>query len=196
VVPGTVRTALLAADEIPDPYIGYNNEKSLWVEQKEWWFFKKFSVESNLKGKYIDLILEGTSFGGEVWLNGQQLGEVKGMLNPLSFDVSGILDYGQENSLAIRLEAPPDAWANTMARGLTWRTPRDQLFSIAQCMYGWDWGLHCVGIGIWQPVKLRITGPVRINNPYIHSQVPSAKQSICNIDIDIQNLDCRLVWHT
>lgn len=33
-VPGTVRTALLAAGEIPDPYFGYDNEKSLWIEQK------------------------------------------------------------------------------------------------------------------------------------------------------------------
>ena len=42
-IPGTVRTALLLAREIPDPYYGYDNEKSLWVEQKEWWFFRTFT---------------------------------------------------------------------------------------------------------------------------------------------------------
>jgi len=31
------------------------------VEQKEWWFFKNF-VDEDLKGKFIDLIFEGTSF--------------------------------------------------------------------------------------------------------------------------------------
>jgi hypothetical protein len=41
-VPGTVRTALLDAGAIPDPYFGYDNEKSLWIEEKEWWLFKKF----------------------------------------------------------------------------------------------------------------------------------------------------------
>jgi beta-mannosidase len=187
-VPGTVRTALLAAGEIPDPYYGYDNEKSLWVEQKEWWFFRKFSVDEELKGKYIDLVFEGTSFQGECWLNGHHVGELKGMLNPRSFDVSSMLNYGQENNLAVRLEAPPDAWANIMDRNLTWRTPRDQLYSIAQCMYGWDWGPHCVGIGLWQPVKLRISGPVRILHPYIRTQIHSHNQGICNIEIILQNL--------
>ena len=187
-VPGTVRTALLEAGEITDPYFGYDNEKTLWVEQKEWWFFRKFSVDANLKGKLIDLAFEGTSFKGEFWVNGNRVGELKGMLNPRSFDVSGILNYGGDNSIAVRLEAPEDSWTNTMARGLTWRTPRDQLFSIAQCMYGWDWGPHCVGIGIWQPVKLNITNQLKIKNPYIRSQILSSKQAICNIEIDIQNL--------
>jgi len=187
-VPGTVRTALLAAGEIPDPYFGYDNEKSLWVEQKEWWFFKKFTVENDLKGKLIDLIFEGTSFRGEFWLNGHRVGELKGMLNPRAFDVSGILNYGKNNSIAVRLEAPPDSWENTMTRELTWRTERYQLYSIAQCMYGWDWAPHCVGIGLWQPVKLRITGSLRINNPYICSHIPSAGEAVCNIEIDLQNL--------
>jgi hypothetical protein len=43
---GTVRIALLEAGEIPDPYIGYNDEKSLWIEQKEWWFFKTFQADA------------------------------------------------------------------------------------------------------------------------------------------------------
>jgi beta-mannosidase len=49
-IPGTVRTALLAAGEIPDPYYGYDNEKSLWVEEKEWWFFKTFTPGVEQKG--------------------------------------------------------------------------------------------------------------------------------------------------
>ncbi len=187
-VPGTVRTALLEAGEIPDPYVGYDNEKSLWVEQKEWWFFKKFRVDADIRGRFIELLFEGSSFEGECWLNGKCIGELKGMLNPRSFDVSGILNYGQENSIAVRLEAPPDSRYNTMTRGLTWRTPRDQLYSIAQCMYGWDWGPHCIGIGLWRPVKLRITGPLRLSNPYIRSQILSADQAVCHIEIDLQNV--------
>jgi beta-mannosidase len=187
-VPGTVRTALLAVGEIPDPYFGYDNVKSLWVEQKEWWFFKDFTVDKDLIGKNINIIFEGTSFRGEFWLNGQRVGELKGMLNPRAFDVSSILNYGGKNSISVLLSAPPDSRENTITRGLTWRTPRDQLFSIAQCMYGWDWGPHCIGIGIWQPVKLYITNSLKINKPYIRSQILSVNKAVCNIEIDIQNL--------
>ncbi len=187
-VPGTVRTALLNAGEIPDPYYGYDNEKSLWVEAKEWWFFRNFRTGDQLKGKWIDLVFEGTSFQGEVWLNGQRVGDLKGMLNPRSFNVSNILKYDGENSLVVRLEAPPDSRMNEMARGLTWDTPRPQLYSIAQCLYGWDWGPHGVPIGIWQPVKLRVTGPIRVDHPYIRTRIPSTKRAECSVDLDLHNL--------
>ena len=188
VVPGTVRTALLNAGEIPDPYYGYDNEKSLWVEEKEWWFFKNFRIEPQLKGKYIDLVFQGTSFQGEVWLNGQRIGELKGMLNPRAFDVGAVLNYDGENELVVRLEATPDARMNVMERGLTWDSPRNQLYSIAQCMYGWDWGPHGVPVGIWQPVKLRISGPIRVDHPYVRTQIRSDALAECSIDVDLHNL--------
>jgi beta-mannosidase len=187
-VPGTVRSSLLAAGEIPDPYFGYDNEKSLWVEQKEWWFFRSFRVDSGCRGKWIDLVFEGASFQGEVWLNGRPAGELKGMLNPRSFDVSGSLNYGGDNRLAVRLEATPDARFNEMTRGLTWDTPRDQLYSIAQCMYGWDWGPHGVAVGLWQPVKLRVSGPLRLNRPAVRSQIPSPGLAVLNVTLDVTNL--------
>jgi beta-mannosidase len=187
-VPGTVRSSLLASGEIPDPYFGYDNEKSLWVEQKEWWFFKSFGVDSGYRDRWIDLVFEGASFQGEVWLNGKSVGELKGMLNPRSFNVSGILNFGQDNLLAVRLEATPDARFNEMTRGLTWDTPRDQLYSIAQCMYGWDWGPHGVPVGLWQPVMLRVSGPLRLDRPAIRSQIPSPALAVINVEVDVTNM--------
>jgi beta-mannosidase len=187
-VPGTVRSSLLAAGEIPDPYFGYDNEKSLWVEQKEWWFFRSFRVDSSCRGRWIDLVFEGASFQGEVWVNGKPAGELKGMLNPRAFDVSGVLNYGGDNLLAVRLEATPDARFNEMTRDLTWDTPRDQLYSIAQCMYGWDWGPHGVAVGLWQPVRLRVSGPLRLNRPSVLSQIPSPGLAVLNVTLDVTNL--------
>ena len=63
-VPGTVRTSLLEAHLIPDPYYGYDNEKSLWVEGKEWWFFKTFTTGEAFRGKWTDLVFEGMTIAG------------------------------------------------------------------------------------------------------------------------------------
>ena len=187
-VPGTVRSALLAAGEIPDPYFGYDNEKSLWVEHQEWWFFKTFRADSAYLGRWIDIVFEGASFQGEVWLNGRSVGELEGMLNPRAFDVTGMLNFGRDNLLAVRLEATPDARFSETARGLTWDTPRDQLYSIAQCMYGWDWGPHGVPVGLWQPVRLRISGPLRLERPSIRSQIPSPSLAVVNVELDVTNM--------
>ncbi len=187
-IPGTVRKALLAAGEIPDPYFGTDNEKSLWVEEKEWWFFKTFTPGQEVSGKWIDLDFEGASFQGEVWLNGTKVGDLKGMLNPRSFDVSRTLKFGAENFIAVRLEATPDARVNLIARGLTWDGPRDQLYSIAQCMYGWDWGPHGVPVGLWKPVRLRVSGPVRIERPYIRSRISSTDEAVSTVAVDVRNV--------
>ncbi len=65
-VPGTVRNALLLAGQIPNPYFGYDNEKSLWVEEREWWFYRKFVLDPVKEEQWVDLIFEGTSFQGRV----------------------------------------------------------------------------------------------------------------------------------
>jgi beta-galactosidase/beta-glucuronidase len=186
-VPGTVREALRKAGKIPDPYVGYENEKSLWTVHKEWWFWKTFSLGPEARGKHVDLVFEGTSYEGEVWLNGQRVGALKGMLNPRAFEVSPLLVYDKENTIAVRLVAPPDAGSTKQTRGLTFRTPRDQLYSIAQSMYGWDWGPYGVPVGIWRPVKLRVSGPLRIEHPYIRTDDISRAKAHCDVDLDVSN---------
>lgn len=187
-VPGTVREALRRAGKIPDPYLGYENEKSLWTVQREWWFWKTFSLGPEASGKHIDIVFEGTAYEGEVWLNGQRVGALKGMLNPRAFEVSRLLAYGQANTIAVRLVAPPDAASTKLTRGLTFRTPRDQLYSIAQSMYGWDWGPFGIPVGIWQPVRLRLSGPLRVDHPYIRTEILSRTRARCGVEVEVTNL--------
>jgi hypothetical protein len=53
-IQGTVRQALLLAGKIHDLNYCYQNEKSLWVENIEWWVFKDIIVDSNLKNRKPD----------------------------------------------------------------------------------------------------------------------------------------------
>jgi beta-mannosidase len=187
-VPGTVREALREAGMIPDPYVGYDNEQSLWTEEREWWFYRTFPVASEFLGRHIDLVFEGTTFRGEVWVNGHSAGALEGMLNARALDVSRLLAYGKDNTLAVRLEATPDARRREVTRGLTWPSPRDQLYSVAQCMYGWDWGPHGVPVGIWRPVALRLSGALRVEHPYIRTDILSTTKARCGVDLDVRNL--------
>lgn len=188
-VPGTVRQALLKAGKISDPYYGYNNEKSLWVEAKEWWFFKDFKAGSELKGKTVSLRFNGTVFKGDVWLNGKKIGTLKGMFNPRSFEITHLLNFDGTNRIAVRLEAPLDATRNKKIRGLSFDVKRDQLHSIAQSYYGWDWAPHMVPIGIWQPVWLKYSGAVILEHPYILSSIISGKPAKLSIKYEIKNTD-------
>ena len=187
-VPGTVRQALFEAGKIPDPYFGFNNEEALWVEEREWWFCRDFKIDNSEKGKFIDISFEGTVFKGEVWLNGKFLGELEGMFNPRSFPVSDFLNFNGKNHLAVRLEAPEDAKNIEKWNGLTFDSRREQLYSIAQCLFAWDWAPHMVPVGIWQPVKLRITGPIRAEKPHIVTTLKSENHAQISISAEIINL--------
>ena len=183
-IPGTVRQALLKAGKIPDPYFGYNNEQALWVEQREWWLVREFIVSPEIQDKLTDLIFEGTVFQGEAWLNANFIGNLEGMFNPRSFPVSALLKFNTANRLAVRLEAPEDARRIKKLNGLSFDCDRDQLYSIAQCLFGWDWAPHTVPIGIWRPVRLRSTGMVRIANPVVRSTI--LNQGLAELDISCE----------
>ncbi|NOZ61146.1 MAG: hypothetical protein GXO74_05650, partial [Calditrichaeota bacterium] len=187
-VPGTVRQALLAAGKIPDPYFGFNNEEALSVENREWWFCRDFEVDESEKGKFIGIVFEGTVFKGEVWLNGKFLGKLEGMFNPRSFRISDLLNFNGKNHLVVRLEAPEDARNIKKVNGLTFDSRRQQLYSIAQCLFAWDWAPHMVPVGIWQPVKLRITGPICIDKPHIVTKLKSENHAQISISAAISNL--------
>lgn len=187
-VPGTVRQALLYAGKIPDPYVSYNNEKSLWVEEKEWWFCRDFEISAEFKNKFIDLIFEGAVFKGEVWLNGQQIGQLEGMFNPRAFPISKYLNFSRKNHLAVRLEAPEDARRLEKLNGLSYDCEREQLYSIAQCFFAWDWAPHTVPIGIWKPVYLRIAETIWLDHPQVVTQLLPNNRALLNITCEVSNL--------
>ncbi|GLH73460.1 glycosyl hydrolase [Geothrix limicola] len=179
-VPTTERAALLKAGEIPDPYVGTNNEGSLWTEEKEWWFLKAFTVPAALRGQSIDVVFDGIVYRGEVWLNGEPLGRMEGMFNPFAFPVSKALRYGEKNYLAVRLEAPEDATQRNLVRGYQYdlQPDRPQRHVISQSLYCWDWAPHMVVTGIWRPVRLRVSGPLRVERPWVRSTLMPARSTL------------------
>src|SRR5271169_587458 len=55
-------------------------------------------------------------------------------------------------------------------------------------MYGWDWGPHGVPVGLWKPVRLRVSGPLRIDHPYVVSRINTAAEAVCTVAVDVRNL--------
>ncbi|HUT53568.1 MAG TPA: glycoside hydrolase family 2 TIM barrel-domain containing protein [bacterium] len=81
------------------------------VQKPEWlnyvgagWYRRKFIAPVNLKGRFNRLVLDGTAFQADAWLNGKKLGHHGGGFTQWSLDVSGALDYGKENTLTIRVD--------------------------------------------------------------------------------------------
>lgn len=94
-----------------------------WDEQEPYrgrtgvgWYRVRFRLDGRLRNDYLDgsrtFLLHGRGVAqrGEVWLNGERIGEVEGWDAAYSFDVGRYLDFGGENEIVWRVVG--DNYAN------------------------------------------------------------------------------------
>ena len=150
-VPGNAQLDLLAHGLIDDPYIDFNSRNCEWIYQRQWAYVKKFLVTNERRGKHVRLVFEGIDYAANIYLNGELLGYHENLFIPAEYDVTDRLKYGEENTLAVIVEPAPDEQAQV---GWTSKTKTVK----PRMPYSWDFATRCVPLGIWQDVKLVITG--------------------------------------
>ncbi len=164
VVPGSIQTALLQAGRIPDPYVGRNDEIARAESSKTWWLKKTF--ERPAPGGGERLVFGGICDSCAIWLNGEKLGEHKGMFAELTYEVASNLVEG-ENTLIVRLDPAPqrisEGEPNDFFTGMNvgWLDS-----AVINNIYGWHY-INLPSIGIWRPVSLRAAPSVEIVDPFI-----------------------------
>ena len=84
----------------------YQSKQLTLVNEKEWWYRKRFVVPTGDTGKLLRLVFDGVDYFATVWLNGEKLGEHEGCYVPFSYDVSSKLKYGGENLVVVKVTCP------------------------------------------------------------------------------------------
>jgi hypothetical protein len=160
------------------------NEPNPW--KKPYWYRTTFDIPSGDKGKHFQLIFKGINYRAEVWVNGKRIAdssEMVGMFAEYSLDVSKAINAGKTNVLAVKiypldypglpstpqLKALGDFFANGGPTGDIGKNVT------MLCSVGWDWmpAVRDRNMGIWQPVFLRTSGSVVIQNPQIKTEFPN-----------------------
>ncbi len=189
-VPGEVHTSLLAAGLIPEPYYDTNVEQVQWVERREWWYRLNFAVSlAPAEARSRDLLtFEGLDTYATVYLNGSEVGSHQNMFRPAVFDVTGRLNYGQTNHLAVRLDPPylylegksiPGQWGdyNANQRVFVRKT---------QAHFSWDWAPRLVNLGLWQEVRLERFETARLLFPHLQTLEATAQQARARLDAEVE----------
>ena len=96
------------------------------------------------------LTFDGLFYQGDVWLDGAYLGDTEGYFLPHTFEVTDALRAQREHHLAVEVTCAPQGDL-TAKRNLT------GVFQHWDCLDP-DWNPG----GIWRPVRLTETGPVRL----------------------------------
>lgn len=189
-VPGTVLTTMVDQGVYPDPDYGLNNlsiPESL--NKQDYWYRTEFHAPAEWKGRRLTLTFDGINYAGAVWLNGKLLGTIKGAFIRGNFDVTDALKIGEVNVLAVRIAPPPHP-------GI----PHEQSIKAGpgenggiMCLdgptfvdtEGWDWipAVRDRDTGIWQAVKVRASGNVKIGDPQVVSKLPLPETNRAAVEI-------------
>lgn len=191
-VPGTVLTTMIDRGVYPDPDFGLNNlaiPESL--NKRSYWYRVEFETPRQSIGHHLNLTFNGINYAAEVWLNGHDLGSIKGAFIRGMFDVSSLMNKDGRNALAVRILPPPHPGIpqeQSVAGG-----PGEN--GGALCLdgptfvatEGWDWipAIRDRNMGIWQDVVLSVSDTLQIGDSQVITRLPLPDTSSADVEITV-----------
>jgi exo-1,4-beta-D-glucosaminidase len=136
-----------------------------------WWYRTEFTVPSGFDGERVWLRLEGVNYRAQIWLNGRRIADEKsivGTFRTFELDVTEDVTACQTNVLAVEV----------------WAQRHDEL--------GWNWVdwnpfPPDKDMGLWRPVVVETSGPVRLRHPYVHPRLPASTHAELTVAVDAIN---------
>jgi Tol biopolymer transport system component len=194
-VPGTVLTSLVNDGVYPEPLYGENDRPDKIpgsLCRTSYWYRTQFPIPAEYANKNIWLNFHGINYIAEVWINGHDLGSIKGAFVRGIFDIAPYVTPNQTATLAVEITPPPHPGIpheHTVEDG----TGRNGGILSEDgptflCTLGWDWipAMRDRDMGIWQKVTLSATGPVVVRDPTVSSDLPLPRTD--SADLTLQTL--------
>jgi beta-mannosidase len=149
-IPGTIHTILLSANQITEPYWGYNDINLRYLIYTPWTFRKNFSLTNDfLTLTQFTLHFDQIDTVANITLNGCIIGQTNNMFIAYTFNLMRIC-LQSNNELRIDFESPV-MYALNQARAYNDSVPPDctpdiqhgechvQFIRKEPCSFSWDW---------------------------------------------------------
>jgi exo-1,4-beta-D-glucosaminidase len=172
-VPTTVLAALVKNNIYKDIYFAKNLEKIPGEPfQQSWWYRKEFNLETMPSDSTARLVFEGINYRANIWLNGKKAatsGEIIGSFRIFDIDITSLAHAGK-NILAVEVFPP-----------------KKGDFTIG--FVDWNPAPPDKNMGLWRPVKLKLSGPVSLNHPFVHSKInlETLDHAALTVSVDLVN---------
>jgi hypothetical protein len=191
-VPGTVLTTLVNNHVYPEPLYGENNRPEIIPEslaRQDYWYRTQFEIPKSYAGEHIWLNFEGINYSATIWVNGAQVGTMRGAFCRGIFDITAEVKPGSQATVAVLISPQPhpgDPIEHTIQNGLGKNggiTAIDGPTFLSTI--GWDWipGIRDRDTGIWQKVFISATGPVVVKDPLVTTDLPLPKTDSTDVGI-------------
>jgi len=189
-VPGTVLTSLVNNGVYPEPLYGENNRPDKIpdsLSRTPYWYRTVFKVPKAYAGRRVWLNFDGINFAAQVWVNGRQIGAIKGAFSRGIFDITPDVKAGKKAVLAVLVSPQPhpgNPHEHTIRDGVGKNggiTAIDGPTFLSTI--GWDWipAIRDRDTGIWQKVFISASGPAVIKDPLVTTELPLPKADSANV---------------
>lgn len=143
------------------------------------WYRQWLELPQNISGKNTELVFDAISKVAEVWINGVKAGDHTGMFGELRIESRSLFKPGK-NLIAVKVVRDyvkdiRDA-GKVVDVAVSVEVTNRMLKDLAHGFYGDD------PAGIWQPVSLIITDPLKVSDVFIKPNLTGA-----SFDISIKN---------
>ena len=136
-------------------------------------------------GKHIWLNFDGINYSATVWVNGSQVGTMRGAFARGTFDISANVKAGKKAVVAVLVSPQPHPGVpheHTLRDGMGLNggiTAIDGPTFLSTI--GWDWipAIRDRDTGIWQKVFLSATGPVVVKESAGNDRLAAAEDGLC-----------------
>ena len=191
-VPGTVLTTLVNNHVYPEPLYGENNRPEIIPDglvHNSYWYRAQIDVPSSYKGQHVWLNFEGINYSSTVWVNGTQVGTTRGAFARGIFDITPKVKPGHPAVVAVLVAPQPhpgDSHEHTLRAGIGLNGGESAIDGPTfLCTMGWDWipAIRDRETGIWQRVYLSATGPVRLKDPLVTTDLPLPKTDSADVAV-------------
>lgn len=170
-VPGGIHTDLLDLGLIPDPFVGDNEKKVMWVAEKDWEYqYTFFPSPDVLAEEEVFLVADGLDTVAVLKLNGQTLGKVNNQFRQWRWEIKKLL-VAAENKIEIYFFGPT-AYVTAQQKRRRMKGVGEAIeggphMRKAPCQFGWDWGPKLPSIGVWQDIRLEGYSVARFDDVHL-----------------------------
>lgn len=194
-VPGTALVSYWNAGALPDP--NYSDNQLMISESffnSDFWYQNTFDVPSDFKGDRLFLNFDGINWKAEVFLNGSNIGEIKGAFTRGKFDVTDHLIRGEPNALAVHI-IKNENFGTIKEQTAISPDKNGGIMGGDNPSYhasvGWDWipTIRGRNMGIWNDVFISSSGPVTIEDPFVYADLdlPDTTAASIHVELTLRN---------
>ena len=132
-VPGTVLTTLVNDHVYPEPLYGENNRPEIIPESlchTSYWYRTVIRIPKAYRNRHVWLNFDGINYSAAVWVNGAQVGTIRGAFIRGTFDITAQVKPGEQAVVAVLVAPQPHPGGSARAHAARRRGPNGGITAI------------------------------------------------------------------